>query len=51
MSSNTWHDIRRIASHLGDAILQHEKRDSDGNVILTEIVMFVPKIVMKEKGN
>lgn len=36
--------VQRISSNMGDAILQCDKTDPEGEILSTEIVMFVPKL-------
>ena len=41
-------EVQRIASHMGDVILQSHTIGDNGECI-PEIVMFVPKLVTKEQ--
>ena len=41
-------EVMRIASHMGDVILQGHMVCDDGSLI-PEIVMFVPKTIVKEE--
>ena len=36
--------VQRISSKMGDAILQCDKTGPEGEILATEIVMFVPKL-------